>query len=169
MRFRSRRGQSLIEAAVVLPVLLAATFALFAGVQVAAWKLSADAAAGAGAAVLASGGSPAAAVEMARGALSAPSALAPVITADVANGTGTVTLALVVPAVLGAVDLTAQRTVLVPGGVGTSLGSGGGFPGGLGGGLSGNHGGSGSGPVCDHVILSPGGREICTAQAVSVP
>ena len=168
MRFRSRRGQSLIEAAVVLPVLLAATFALFAGVQVAAWKLSADAAAGAGASVLAAGGSPAEAVEMARGALAAPPALAPVVTANVTNGTGTVTLALIVPAVLGSVDLTAARTVLVPSGAGAGFGAGGGSTGGLGGG-SGDQGGSGGGPVCDHVILSPGGREICTAQASSPP
>ena len=167
MRSRRRRGQALIEAAVVLPVLLAATFALFAGVQVAAWKLTGDAAAGAGASVLAAGGSPAQAVQMARRAFHAPSDFTPVITATVSQGSGTVNLAFVVPAPLGSVHLGATRTVVVPT---VSTGSGGGAGGGSGGffGTGGNPPG-GTVPVCDHVVLSPTGRLICTGGFGSPP
>lgn len=166
MRSRRRRGQALIEAAVVLPVLLVATFALFAGVQVAAWKLTGDAAAGAGAAVLAAGGSPAQAVQMARRAFHAPSAFAPVITANVSQGSGTVNLAFVLPVPLGPVHLGATRTVVVPS---ASTGSGG--SGGGGGGFLGNGGNppGGTVPVCDHVVLSPTGRLICTGGYGSPP
>lgn len=170
MRSRRRRGQSLIEAAVVLPVLLAATFALFAGVEVAAWKLTGDAAAGAGSAVLAAGGSPAQAVQMTRRAFHAPSSFTPIITAGITHGAGTVDIVFVVPAPLGPVHLGATRTVVVPSAATGQAGGGGG--GGSGGG--GFYGGGGPPPgnpigVCDHVVLSPTGRLICTGGAGSVP
>ena len=160
---RQRGGQALIEAAVVLPALLVATFALLAGVQVAAWKLTGDAAAGAGAAVLAAGGAPAQAVQMARRAFHAPSAFTPVISANVSQGSGTVSLAFAVPVPLGPVHLGATRTVVVP-----SVAAGGG---GGGGGFFGNGGNppGGSVPVCDHVVLSPTGRLICTGGYGSPP
>jgi hypothetical protein len=156
----------MVEAAVVLPVLLAATFALVVAIQLAAWKLTGDAAAGAGAEVLAAGGSAIQAVEMARNALKAPASFAPTVTATVSGTTGTVQLTFTVPAPLGPVQLGALRTVVVPGvptpsGGTTGLGSGLGNPGGSGG--FGSVGG-GTGTVqCDHVILSPSGRLVCHA------
>lgn len=168
MRSRSRRGQSLIEAAVVLPVLLAATFALFAGVEVAAWKLTGDAAAGAGAAVLAAGGSPAQAVQMARRAFHAPSSFTPVITAAITQGAGTVDIVFIVPAPLGSVHLGATRTVVVPTSATGQAGGGGGSGGG---GFYGNGGSPPKNPigVCDHVVLSPTGRLICTGGVGTLP
>ena len=115
------RGSALVEAALALPVLLGASWLLVGSLQYGTWKLTAQAASGAGAEVLTAGGTPVRATYVAVQALHATAANDPVVTITGTGTIQTVTVSLRVPTVWGWLPLSARQTAATepPGGTRT--------------------------------------------------
>ncbi|MCL8207919.1 MAG: hypothetical protein K6V97_07610 [Actinomycetia bacterium] len=102
------------EAAVVLPVLLTVTGGMIQVVQWGAWKLAADAAAQAGAGVLAQGGSAWAAQAEAVHQLGAPATMHPTVAVQIGPDRATVDVQAVVGGWMGHWPVEAVRTAVLP-------------------------------------------------------
>ena len=134
-----------MEAAVALPVLLAATGLLLALVEWGVWTWTLNSAADAGAQALASGQSPAVAQVASVAAVGTANGVAPVIQVAESGHTGRVTVQARLTTPLGIVPIAASRTVWVGGGSSPTSGGGAGSSGGAGGGSGGAAGGAGGG------------------------
>jgi Flp pilus assembly protein TadG len=116
-----RRGSALVETVLAVPVLLGASWLLVGSIQYGTWKLTAGAAAGAGAEMLAAGATPVRAEYVAIEALHATWADQPVATVTGAGTIQTLTVSLRVPTVWGWLPLSASQTAATepPGGTRT--------------------------------------------------
>jgi len=99
-----------VETALAFPILLGAGWLLVGSIQYGTWKLTAQAAAGAGAAVLAEGATPVRAEYVALQALHASWANQPVSTVSGGGTLRTVIVTLRVPTVLGWLSVSAEQT-----------------------------------------------------------
>ncbi len=104
------RGSALVETALALPVLLGAGWLLVGSLQYGTWKLTAQAASGAGAQVLTAGGTPVRAEYVALQALHATAANEPVAMVSGVGTIRTVTVSLRVPTVWGWLPMSAMQT-----------------------------------------------------------
>jgi Flp pilus assembly protein TadG len=108
-----RRGSALVETALAVPVLLGASWLLVGSLQYGTWKLTAGAAAGAGAQVLAAGATPVRAEYVALQALHATVVNTPIVTVTSTGTIQTLTVSLRVPTVWGWLPLSASQTTAV--------------------------------------------------------
>jgi hypothetical protein len=111
---RSRRGTALVEAAVALPALVASLGVLGGSFQLGLWKLAVDAAANAGAQVLADGGTAGDAETMALTGLHASESMSPTVVVTENGTVGLVTAGLTIQTMLGPIRLGAAREVALP-------------------------------------------------------
>jgi hypothetical protein len=116
---RRRTGSALVESALAFPVLLAALWAIVGGLQYGFWKVTAQAACGAGAEALTSGAAPVRVEWVTLQALGAPAADDPSVSVEPNGSLYIVTVSLRIPTVWGWLPLYAQQTA-VPEGSSTS-------------------------------------------------
>jgi hypothetical protein len=109
---RRRAGSALVESALALPVLLTVLWAIVGGLQYGFWKVTAQAACGAGAEALTTGATLVRVEWVTLQALGAPASDDPNVSVTPHGSLDVVTVSLRIPTVLGWLPISAQQTAV---------------------------------------------------------